>query len=84
MSDRVFYVGAQTQEKKPRFAGYVPAKNLASWISVVQIIAARPSELETFTVSSHGKFIWMVKRQGKRELGASARTFCFQTAVQFS
>jgi hypothetical protein len=28
MSDRVFYVGAQTQERKPRFAGYVPAKFL--------------------------------------------------------
>jgi hypothetical protein len=28
MSDRVFYVGAQTQEKKPRFAGYAPAKFL--------------------------------------------------------
>jgi hypothetical protein len=28
MSDRVFYVGAQTQEKKPRFAGNVPARFL--------------------------------------------------------
>jgi hypothetical protein len=28
MSDRVFYVGAQTQERKPRFAGYAPAKFL--------------------------------------------------------
>ena len=28
MSDRIFYVGAQTQEKSPRFSGYVPAKFL--------------------------------------------------------
>jgi hypothetical protein len=28
MSDRVFYVGAQTQEKPPRFSGFVPAKFL--------------------------------------------------------
>jgi hypothetical protein len=28
MSDRIFYVGAQTQEKPPRFSGYVPAKFL--------------------------------------------------------